>query len=314
MIRMIRVLCLTAFAAPPVWSDVRVHSIRNSASPDWGTPRGGSLATIDCSGLVGPPGLVTAPAGAPLPFKLRDIGVILSGASAPILSIYIPTAEEAAAGVLQQIHIQVPMERNATVSQVGARDSIIPIVHQAGSYETAGVFHGSTLFPQSFGAFFSDGNGFAMAEHTSDRRPVTRENPARPGETITVYANDLFTVWPPPPMGIPVPEQPRFEFSPELAAQTLGIDDGYDKGNLYLQQYPELDSERRSYTNTPALKIRFQGLAVGKIGVEQIDFVVPANQPPGDWVLFFNVGSCPDGSGPCTTEARPSHYALLPVR
>jgi uncharacterized protein (TIGR03437 family) len=313
MTRTIGLLCLMAVAAPQVRSDVQVHSIRNSASPNWGTPRGGSLATIDCSGLVGPPGLVTAPAGAPLPFKLSDIGVILSGASAPILSVFIPTVEEAAAGALQQIHFQIPMERNSGVEVSGVRNWALPLVHQAGSYRTVMLLNGPAS-GQSFGAFFSDGNGLAVAEHTSDRRPVTRENPARPGETITVYANDLFTVWPPPPMGLPVPEQPRFEFSPELAAQTLGVDDGYDKGNLFLQEYPELDSERRSYTNTPALKILFQGLAVGKIGIQQIDFVVPANQPPGDWALFFNVGSCPDGSGPCTTEARSSLYALLPVR
>jgi len=31
--------------------------------------------------------------------------------------------------------------------------------------------------------------------------------------------------------------------------------------------------------------------------VEEIDFVVPANQQSGNRALFFNVRSCPDGSG-----------------
>jgi uncharacterized protein (TIGR03437 family) len=72
-----------------------------------------------------------------------------------------------------------------------------------------------------------------------------------------------------------------------------------------------------SATNTPALKVTFEGLAVGKVGVEEIDFVVPANQQSGNWPLFFNAGSCPDGSGvPGTcgsTGAASSQYVLLPV-
>jgi hypothetical protein len=64
------------------------------------------------------------------------------------------------------------------------------------------------------------------------------------------------------------------------------------------------------------LKILFQGLAPGKVGVQQVDFVVPEDQPPGEWSLFFNRGSCPDGSmRPCSeSEPLSSRAVLLPVR
>jgi hypothetical protein len=50
------------------------------------------------------------------------------------------------------------------------------------------------------------------------------------------------------------------------------------------------------------------------IGVEQINFTVPLSQAPGDWALFFNFGSCPDGSGHCDKIGISTSYAKLPVR
>jgi hypothetical protein len=59
------------------------------------------------------------------------------------------------------------------------------------------------------------------------------------------------------------------------------------------------------------------GLAAGSVGVEEINFVVPSNQRSGNFALFFNIGSCPDGSGipgNCgATLGLSSPYVLLPV-
>jgi uncharacterized protein (TIGR03437 family) len=55
-------------------------------------------------------------------------------------------------------------------------------------------------------------------------------------------------------------------------------------------------------TSTPQLKTSFIGLAPGQVGLEQVNFVVPANQQPGDWPLFIASAS---GYSP---------YVLLPVR
>ena len=63
---------------------------------------------------------------------------------------------------------------------------------------------------------------------------------------------------------------------------------------------------------------RNMGLAAATVGVEEINFVIPSNQPSGNWALFFNSGSCPDGSGipgDCgATEGNSSPYVLLPVQ
>jgi uncharacterized protein (TIGR03437 family) len=62
--------------------------------------------------------------------------------------------------------------------------------------------------------------------------------------------------------------------------------------------------------------VTFEGLAPGMTGVEQINFVVPASQQAGNWALFFNVGSCPNGggAGTCSPSGGSSPYALLPVQ
>jgi hypothetical protein len=162
---------------------------------------------------------------------------------------------------------------------------------------------------------------FAAALHSSDSSPVTPQHPAHPGETIIVYGDDFFSTWPPPPIGIPV-DQPAFFQQGQRPAGQVTAGPGY----LYLQTYPlpspcpppqEGGLCTVSTTNTPALQVTFASLASGKVGIEEIDFVVPANQQPGNWALFFNVGSCPDGSGvPGTcgsTGATSSPYVLLPV-
>lgn len=134
------------------------------------------------------------------------------------------------------------------------------------------------------------------------------------GETITVYANDFFTVWPPPPIGVRVPETPIYEFVSTAGRPREDVGAVYDEGHLFLQQY----NERRAQfcANTPAVKILSRRLAVGTVGVERIDFVVPEGQTAGDWPLFFNVGSPADGTGNgCVdSEAQASSYGLLIVR
>ncbi|MFN7939262.1 MAG: hypothetical protein U0R19_38410 [Bryobacteraceae bacterium] len=170
----------------------------------------------------------------------------------------------------------------------------------------------SSFYDHGPGVWYKDPSAYLTAEHTSDGSPVTHANPARQGETITVYANDFFTVWPPPPIGVPVPATLRYEFSPDLLSPLTAPGKGYDHGRLFLQQYD--DQSGKFCPSTPAVKIVYQGLAVGKIGVQQVDFVVPANQTPGDWPLFFHIGPAEDGS-PCQREeSRSSEFGLLIVR
>lgn len=294
------VLLGIAFSTAPLgYSQLKIQAVVNSASFQPGVPDGGALASVFVSGLSGEPGLVTAPPSEPLPQELSGVQVTVNGWVAPILAVYIPTPDQNAYG---QVNFQVPAQRYVTgvdyltVSQEGnpcnCTDRINPLPRLP------------------FGGFFSDQNGFAIAQHGSDRSFVTVQNPAHPGETIIAYGTGFFSVWPPPPIAFPVPEQPLF-----LADMPYPGFTGY----LFLQSPPRTvvsgDQFQGSCADTPALSVTFEGLAASFVGVEQITFIVPSYQQPGDWALFFNIGTNVYGGG-CDPIHDPisSLYVKLPVR
>lgn len=104
------------------------------------------------------------------------------------------------------------------------------------------------------------GAGFAEAYH-SDSTPVTRQNPARPGEAITVRVTGLGPVDPAVPDGAPGPSDPP-------ARATFAIE---------------------TQVSTNAAKVDFAGLAPGLRGLYEIRFTVPTNSRNGD--LYLNVST-----------------------
>jgi len=232
---------------------------------------------------------------------LAGIQITVNSAFAPILAVIIPPNGQAG---YTQINFQVPLERN--VSPFGNTF--------AGNFSVFGPSPGVSVpvppLPE-WGGFFSNGSGYAIALHASDRSLITTQNPAHAGESIVAYANDFFGVWPPPPISIAVPRQLTFQFPGTGPLGPTGM-------NLYLQTYPTSQpsfptGSLVSCTNTPALRVTFEGLAAGMVGVEEIDFVVPANQTPGNWALFFNIGSSSVGSGCNGNSGSSSPYVLVPV-
>lgn len=308
MIRSITLLSLIVAVSPTAWSQAKIVAVVNAASFQPGLPYGGALATAYVSGLVGlKTGTYLAPSSQPLPYSLGGIGVKVNGALAPLLAVVVPS--DPSANV--QVNFQVPAERNPLVNGFTAGGKFT--INEA-TWPPAGQL--SVPEVPVWGGFFADANGYAVALHASDSSLVTQQHPAHPGESIIVYGDDFFFTWPPPPISVPPPQQSRFQIldaSPHLPAY------------LYLQTYPQPSSCvtpsgsfcSPSATNTPALQVTFQGLASSAVGVEEIHFVVPTNQQPGNWPLFFNSGSCPDGSGvPGTcgaTGGSSSPYVLLPV-
>jgi len=298
----------------------------NSASYAGGMPTGGALATLFVTGasssqVPGPkPGVYQPSPSVPLPTSLQGWQVLVNGAYAPILAVVIP--EPPATTV--QINIQVPLERNATIGEIniGAGG---PLSLCNGYYPTGTVI----VFPLSaplgnagIGGFFQDANGYLTAQHASDHSPVTLQNPAHAAEQIIAFADDFFSVWPPPPLGVPIPLNVTYGAIPGTGPDGELVNQ-YEA--LYLQKYvanplcPNPESPCiYGYTTTPYVPIDAELLAPGMIGVEEIVFHVPANQQPGDWALFFNTGSCSDGRGaPCPGQppgSNSSPYALLPVR
>jgi len=311
-----KALVVFALAAQCAWPAVQILAVVNAASFQLSMPTGGALATVFCSGLSGlpsyqpQPGLFVAPPGAPLPYVMDGIAIQVNGALAPILSVYIPASGQTAPA---QINFQVPIERNATYDPINTDKGTLQVLFAGSNKGYLALGLAATLTPlpdPGVGGFFADANGYAIAQHASDYSQVTAQNPAHAGETLIVYADDFYNVWPPPAVGFATPLQPLFQYSGTLFDGARDLQPGY----LFLQAYPTPNGKGYSYANTPSVKVAFQGLAPGLIGVEQINFVVPANQAPGDWALFFDNGNCQDGTVCGTGGGYASPYAKVPVR
>ena len=277
---------LSASAQPTV----KVLSVVNSASFQSSLPLGGGLATVFCSGLPYPPwimpGSFVAPGGTSLPYQLDGIAIEVNGGPAPILSVYVPPAGQSTP---TQINFRVPAARNSTLSSGIDNGSLTIIVFSLGpgNQGVFGTLAALTPLPGSgLGGFFTDINGNAIAQH-ADNSLVAVQNPAHPGETITVYGDDFYQVWPSSPVGFVTPLAPLFQYDRTLFS---GLALSLQPGQLFLQAPPGTDLLGNTVVNTPPVSIAFQGLTPGMIGVEQINFVVPANQAPGTWLLFFNDG------------------------
>ncbi len=318
MIRCIPVVSLLLAMSPQAWSQPKIIAVVNAASFQEGLPWGGALATAYVLGLAGlKPGTYIAPSGQSLPYSLGGISVEVDGTRAPILSVFVPSDSSANA----QVSFQVPTEANAGLWGGGLTISggYIEVNEALLTDAAAGIALG---LPE-WGGFFAGSNGYAAALHASDSSLVTTQNPAHPGETIIAYADDFFLTWPPPPIGLPAPQHYFFQLYSYPSVR--------DPGYLFLQAYPQptlcpFPSNAATCTlsiaTTPAVQIAFEGLAQGQVGIEEIDFVVPSSQKPGNWALFFNATSCPDGSGVPGTCNIPfgnnvsttsSPYVLLPV-
>ncbi len=129
------------------------------------------------------------------------------------------------------------------------------------------------------------GSGLADAIH-GDGSPVTKDNPARLGETITMRVTGLGTVSPAVPDAAPGPSAP----ASGAVASTAVFVDGV------------------------RAEVSFAGLAPGVVGLYQVTFQVPTGLDPGD--LYVDV-SGPDAYS--TQAAIPVERALgdrtlMPVR
>jgi uncharacterized protein (TIGR03437 family) len=294
MKQLIRSVALVALAFSQLRSQPQITAVVSSASFQQALPSGGGLATLFCSGRVAAnPGIYVPSTSSPLPTELAGFQVNINGANAPILAVAVTASSGAK---YAQINFQVPMERNVSLPNSGAF---------AGFLTACGAETLQPLPPRPLGTFFADANGYTIAQHASDYSLVTPQNPAHPGETIIAYADDLFPVWPPPTIGLPTPAQPLFQ-------RTIGL---FDPGYLYLQFYPSPDLNGNTHPGTLPLQTTFTGMAPGMIGVQQVNFVIPANQQPGTFSLFFNNG-CPPGyvgTDGCARFPTSSWPVLLPV-
>jgi len=175
-----------------------------------------------------------------LPTTLGGVQVMVNGRPAPIkdvsptkISALIPYATPKPIAKIQVINNGV--ESNAVTTYVNTT--------------APGVF---TIPPA--------GVGFAHAVH-ADSSPVTSQNPAKPGETITVYMTGLGDVDPPVPDGVAGSASPR---SKAIAATA-------------------------AYLDGDEIDVLYAGLAPVLIGLYQMDVKIPAVVEAGD--AFFDVAT-----------------------
>jgi uncharacterized protein (TIGR03437 family) len=221
----------------------------------------GGLITIFGQNLTTVSGIVYAGTD-PLPDELEGVSVQINGIYAPIFGVAYANGQD-------QISVQVPYETPvgpaaAKVDILNNSQLVVSVV--VDSYtEDPGIF---TFTPQGFSG------EYAIAEHT-DYSLVTPDNPAIPGDYITLYTTGLGPLTVPLVDGYGAPSSPPF-------AETV------DPFNVVL------DGENAI--------VQFSGLGPGFVGLYQINFIVPADAPAGDLNLQI------------TSSYANSNTTLLPVR
>ena len=134
----------------------------------------------------------------------------------------------------------------------------------------------STQIPQfaaPWGQFFTDSEGFVIAQHIPSYGLVTRDDPARPGEWIAAYGSNFGSVSMPPATGFAAP---------------LDRLSSLDSGRDFPWQYSVILQGAGSASVPVSLSYNFMGLAPGLVGVYQINFKMPDTASPPDAQLLIS--------------------------
>lgn len=217
-----------------------------------GIPAAGSLATVYCTGLVGISGLLTG-SGVPLPTSLGGVHVTFGTVDAPLLGVNNVQASDGS--FYQQINFQVPYEAPAAIPRIVQGDQSATIAAPPAPW---GIF--SNVF-----------------QHAADYRPVTFNDPPRPGEWIIAYGTNFGEVQNPSRSGFPAAADPLSPASTLIA--------GLDLWHFRLR----LDN----VISEIPLQIGYLGLAPGTVGIYQLNFRMPDQLPNGPaWIHLQRVANC----------------------
>jgi uncharacterized protein (TIGR03437 family) len=219
----------------------------------------GSIGTIFGTGLTrGVNGVVQAPSGPP-PYSLRGTSVLVNGIPAPIFAIANVNGQE-------QINFQVPWEVQG--EPIPPQAGLTPITVTKDPAVTIVVVNNGALSPPMRALFSaiqpaiitSDGM-HAVAVH-ADYSLVTNQNPARPGDVITLYGVGFGPVTPLPATGAPAGGSPPSVMNPN---PIVGI-------------------------SAHNATVQFAGLSPGSVGLYQFNIVVPDGLGIGDLPALITAG------------------------
>jgi uncharacterized protein (TIGR03437 family) len=219
----------------------------------------GSIAAIFGTGLTrGVNGVVEA-SSVPLPYSLRGTAVLVNGIPAPIFAIANVNGQE-------QINFQVPWEVRG--EPIPPQAPLSPIVVTAKPAVSIVVVNNGEISPALRASFYNvqpaiittDGIN-AVAVH-SDYSLVTSQNPALPGDYISLYGVGFGPVTPPPATGGASGSSPPSTISPN---PTVGI----------------------GGQSAPVL---FAGLTPSVVGLYQFNIAMPDGLGVGNLPGLVNVG------------------------
>ncbi|MBI3281836.1 MAG: PQQ-dependent sugar dehydrogenase [Acidobacteria bacterium] len=203
----------------------------------------GSIATLFGRGIVTMSGITTA-ATFPLPLELQGTSLTINGVPAPLYAV-------ARAGGQEQINFQAPYEIS------GSRTATLVVTSQGQASLPVTV----AVEDEHPGLFVLPGGGAAALD--SAGRVISRDNPARRGQPVSIFATGLGRAANEPATGQPAPSSPPAagNVTPQV---TIGA---------------------------AAAPVGFSGLAPGFAGLYQINVTVPLTAATGDVDLVVALGS-----------------------
>ena len=242
----------------------------------------GELIVLTGTGLYSGSGLNVAPAGA-FPTTLGGVSVTID--SIPC-AIYYVSATQLAVVVPYAVASNMTGLANIQVTNNGAKSNVVQMY----------------LTDSAPGAFSQSANGlgYAAAVHAATGQLITQNNPAQPGEYISLFLTGLGPVSPTVTDGSLGPSNP------------LSYADLYNSGNLFVF-FNDYGPNPNGSTGNQGT-IQFAGLAPSLAGLYQINVQVPTSGlGSGDnvYVEFVtdaadvNQIQIPYGSGRAVTGARP---------
>ncbi len=219
----------------------------------------GSIATIFGTGLTRGVNGVVLPSSRALPYSLRGTSVLVNGVPAPIFAVANVNGQE-------QINFQVPWEIQG--EPIPPQAGLTPITVTKDPSVSIVVVNNGAVSP-ALRALYSDvqpaiittDGTHAVAVH-SDYSLVTSQNPARPGDFITLYGVGFGPVTPSPATGAPAGASPPSIMNPNPIVGIAGHN----------------------------ATVQFAGLSPGSVGLYQFNIVVPDGLGIGDLPALINVG------------------------
>jgi uncharacterized protein (TIGR03437 family) len=233
----------------------------------WYAPSGSQAVVNAASGLPSiAPGSLISIYGKSLAVETRAAGRLPARTSLNGTSVTIN-------GVLAPLFLVSPTQINAQVPFETPVGNATPVVVAAGQKNAAVTFMVTATGP---GVLMQPEGSHAIAQNYPDWSLNSPENPARPGQYITVYLTGQGLLDNPVATGAVAPVEPLSRAVAPAQAKIGGI----------------------------AAEIQFLGLAPGLVGVSQMNLLIPEDVAAGEQPLEVSIGGVAANTSTLSVQAQ----------